>query len=95
MTPEDRRRGIFDGSQLWYTFMPGELEDLARQVGLEVIDRVGCEGLASYLPLDHLEQIERDPQRWPVWREILLETCNEPTIIGVSNHLMVVARKPA
>jgi len=94
MTPEDRRRGIFDGSQLWYTFMPGELEDLARQVGLEVIDRVGCEGLAGYLPLDHLERIERDPQRWPVWREILLETCDEPTIIGISNHLMVVARKP-
>ena len=95
MTPEDRRRSIFDGSQLWYTFMPGELEDLARRVGLEVIDRVGCEGLASYLPLDHLEQIERDPQRWSVWREILLETCGEPTIIGVSNHLMLVARKPA
>lgn len=94
MTPEDRRRGVFDGSQLWYTFMPGELVDLARQVGLEVIDCVGCEGLANHLPLDHLERIEQDAERWQVWREILLETCNEPTIIGVSNHLMVVARRP-
>lgn len=94
MTPEDRRRGIFDGSQLWYTFKPGELEALVRRVGLEVVECVGCEGLANHLPLDHLEQIERDPERWEVWREILLETCNEPSIIGISNHLMVVARKP-
>ncbi|MCJ7752352.1 MAG: hypothetical protein MUQ65_14900, partial [Armatimonadetes bacterium] len=83
------------GSQLWYTFEPGELEGMALHAGLDVIERVGCEGLANHLPMDHLEQIERDPRRWPVWREILLETCDEPTIIGISNHLMVVARKPA
>ena len=94
MTAEARKRGVFDGSQLWYTFQPGELEDLAQHAGLEVIERVGCEGLANHLPMDHLEQIERDPERWQVWREILLETCNEPTIIGISNHLLVVARKP-
>ena len=94
-TAEARKRGVFDGSQLWYTFEPGELEGMAQHAGLDVIERVGCEGLANHLPMDHLEQIERDPQRWPVWREILLETCDEPTIIGISNHLMVVARKPA
>ena len=29
---------------------------------------------------DILAQVEADPVRGPVWREILLETCNEPSI---------------
>jgi len=86
-------RGIMDGSQVWYTFAPGELEKLAEIHGLQVIDRVGCEGLANHLPAENLEQIEADERNWPVWKEILLETCNEPYIIGVSNHLLVIACK--
>lgn len=93
-SPAARQRGIFDGSQLWYMFAPGELADLACQAGLDVVARVGCEGLANYLPWDHLERLEQDPDRWPIWRDMLLETCEEETIIGLSSHLLVVARKP-
>jgi len=91
---ETRASGIVDGSLTWYTFAPGELEALATCAGLHIVDRVGCEGLAAHLPMPHLERVEADRKRWPVWKEILLETCNEPTIIGVSNHLLVIARKP-
>ena len=90
---DDRRRGIFDGSQVWYNFAPGELERMMQVAGLQIMDRVGCEGLANHLPLENLEEIEADPQFWPVWKEILLETCNEPSILGISNHLLIVARK--
>ena len=38
--------------------------------------------------------VEADPVRWPLWRDLLLETCNEPTIIGISNHLLIIAEKP-
>jgi SAM-dependent methyltransferase len=93
LTAQARAAGISRGSQIWYCFATGELEGLARQAGLQIVDRVGCEGLASYLPMRRLAQIEADPRRGPVWREILLETCNDPTIIGVSNHLLIVARK--
>lgn len=86
-------RGIMDGSQVWYNFAPGELEKLAESYGLQVIDRVGCEGLANHLPAENLEQIEANERYWPVWKEILLETCNEPSIIGISNHLMVTLCK--
>jgi ubiquinone/menaquinone biosynthesis C-methylase UbiE len=94
LVSEVRASGIAQGSQTWYNFATGELEDLVQRAGLQVIDCVGCEGIAAHLPMEHLEQVEADPKRWPVWREILLETCNNPTIIGVSNHLLVVARKP-
>ncbi len=93
MTADYRACGIVDGSQVWYNFATGELEGLAKCAGLQVIDRVGCEGLANHLPIENLEQIEIDERYWPVWKEILLETCNEPSIIGISNHLLLVACK--
>ena len=91
---EKRAGGLIDGSQLWYNFAPGELADLAAWAGLEVIDQIGCEGLANHLPLENLEQVESDVSYWPVWKQILLETCNEPSVVGISNHLLVVASKP-
>lgn len=94
MTPEQRARGIVEGSQVWYTFAPRELQELAVSAGLQIVDCIGCEGLASYLPMEHLEKVEADSKRWAVWKRLLLETCNEPSIIGMSNHLLVVARKP-
>ncbi|MBI3943779.1 MAG: class I SAM-dependent methyltransferase [Chloroflexi bacterium] len=93
MTVEYRTRGIFDGSQVWYTFAPNELEELIRGAGLHILDRVGCEGLANNLPMNHLEKIETDPRHWEMWKAILLETCNEPSILGISNHLLIVAYK--
>jgi ubiquinone/menaquinone biosynthesis C-methylase UbiE len=94
ITAEYRASGIMDGSQVWYNFAPGELEGLAKYAGLHVVDRVGCEGLANHLPVDALEQIEGDERYGPAWKEILLDTANDPSIIGISNHLLVVARKP-
>jgi SAM-dependent methyltransferase len=92
-TPQARATGAVPGDLIWYTFAPRELEGLTQKAGLRVLDRVGCEGLAQYLPMDRLAQVEADPVRGPVWRDILLETCNEPSIVGVSNHLLVVAEK--
>lgn len=94
LATEYRTSGIVDGAQVWYTFAAGELEELAQDAGLRIIDRVGCESLANHLPVESLEQLEADEQYWPAWKEILLETCNEPSIIGISNHLLVVAGKP-
>ncbi|MCL5996584.1 MAG: methyltransferase domain-containing protein [Chloroflexi bacterium] len=92
-TPQARASGILHGWVTSYAFAPGELAELVHGTGLQVVDQIGCEGIAAYLPMDHLAQVEADPALWPIWRDILLETCNEPTIIGISNHLLVVARK--
>lgn len=91
--PEYRDNGIQLGSQRWYNFTPDELEALGQSRGLQVEDCVGCEGLANHLPLKNLEQIESKPEYWEAWKEILLETCREPSIIGISNHLLVIGRK--
>jgi len=92
-TPEAQATGLAAGYDAWYTFAPDELVTVTEDAGLTVVDRVGCEGLAAYLPMKNLETIEAHPTRWPVWRDILLKTCNEPSIVGMSNHLLVIARK--
>jgi SAM-dependent methyltransferase len=89
-----KNHGIFDGWIKGYAFQPGELAGLMNEARLQIVDQVGCEGLAAHLPADHLEQVEADPELWKVWKEMLLETCNEPSIIGISNHLLVIGRKP-
>lgn len=93
VTPKFRETGIIEGSHVWYTFRIGELGELAESAGLHIVDRVGCEGLAAHLPMEHLREVENNPKRWAAWREVLLETCNDPTIIGVSSHLLLVTRK--
>ena len=90
-SPQD---SIIDGTHVWYLFSPDELQSRVRDAGLTIADTVGCQGLGCYLPLENLEIVEADPERWPIWATLLLETCNEPSILGISNHLLVVARKP-
>jgi len=93
LTPQQRAAGILDGSQVWYSFATGELEELMHQAGLRVCERVGCEGLANHLPLENLEVLETHERYGPAWKDILLETCTDPSVIGISNHLLVVAEK--
>jgi len=54
-SPAARRTGRGPGYDYWYTFAQGKLDALAEDAGLSVEDCVGCEGLAAYLPMDHLE----------------------------------------
>lgn len=76
-----------------YTFYPEEFVGQLARAGLAVQRLYGCQGLGAHLQEDHLLALMDDPERWPVWRKALLETCGHPNIVGVSNHLLAVARR--
>jgi SAM-dependent methyltransferase len=61
--------------------------------GLDVVDLVGVEGLAGWLP--HLADRWDDPEA----RELILYSARavetEPSLLGLSAHLLAVARRPA
>jgi SAM-dependent methyltransferase len=78
----------------WYAFLPEELVALIAEAGLEPLTLYGSQGIAAHLPPDHLEALMADPVRWPDWRELLLATCDHPNVVGVSGHLLAVARRP-
>ncbi len=76
-----------------YFHHPDELRDEAEQAGLEVVEVVGVEGLAGWLP--QLEQrLETETGRASILRSAR-STETEPTLAGLSAHLILVARTPA
>ncbi|RLG39789.1 MAG: class I SAM-dependent methyltransferase [Thermoproteota archaeon] len=73
-------------------FMPEELRELFEGVGVEVIEIAALEGLSSH----HREETNRiyeDKERWSVWVKVILKTCDHPSIIGCSEHFLLVGRK--
>jgi ubiquinone/menaquinone biosynthesis C-methylase UbiE len=80
----------------WFTtaffHRPEQLAEEIARPGLSLVDLVGVEGLAGWLPhLEHRWANEAD-------REIILSATRlieaEPAVLGLSAHLLAVARKP-
>ena len=75
-------------------YLPEELRFFLGNHGLEVLEMVGLEGLAS----GHLRETNRLAKKYPVawktWWETHLKTCFLPTAIGISEHFLAICRKP-
>jgi SAM-dependent methyltransferase len=71
---------------------PDELRAEITSAGLDVVELVGLEGLAGWLP--HLADRWNDPEA----RELILYSAraveSEPSLLGLSPHLLAVARRP-
>jgi SAM-dependent methyltransferase len=76
-----------------YLYWPEEFITEVEGSGLSIERLYGSSGLGAQLPEEHLLALMADPERWPAWREMLLRTCDHPMIVGVSNHLLAVARR--
>lgn len=77
-----------------YFFYPEELSNELTQADLEVDQLYGCQGIGAHLDEDNLLTLMDDQVRWPQWERKLLETCDHPAIVGVSNHILAVSRPP-
>lgn len=76
-----------------YFHHPDELREEAGQAGLAVVEVVGVEGLAGWLP--QLEpRFETETGRASILRSAR-STETEPTLAGLSAHLILVARASA
>jgi sugar phosphate isomerase/epimerase len=78
----------------WFTTAdfhhPAELRAELERAGLEVVELVGVEGLAGWLP--QLDRRWRDAadRELIVWSARVVEA--EPSLLGLSAHLLAVAR---
>ena len=73
-------------------FLPEELRDLCRRNGIEVLEMAALEGLSSYNRRE-TNRLAKDTRKWRMWIEVLLQTCSQPSIIGSSEHFLLVGRK--
>lgn len=73
-------------------FLPEELRQLCESHGLDVLEMAAVEGLSSHHSKE-INRLAKDRRRWKMWMEILLLTCTHPSIIGSSEHLLLMGRK--
>jgi len=73
-------------------FLPEELTRLCERHGLRAVEVAALEGLSSHHPKE-VNRIAQDKRRWATWVDILLRTCTHPSIVGSSEHFLLVAKK--
>jgi len=90
-----RKTGDIDGTTGFtacHFFLPEELRQEFDLGPVEFITMAGLEGLGS----NHrrkINQLARDDQRWSDWLVTHYETCTHPSVVGLSEHMLIVVRK--
>jgi SAM-dependent methyltransferase len=73
-------------------FLPEELPEAFRQQDVEILELAGLEGISTHHSRS-LNQIARDEKRWKIWLETHLQTCTHPSVVGMSEHMLIVCRR--
>jgi len=73
-------------------FLPDELTDIVESAGVEVVERVGLEGLAHFK--EDTEYVSKKfPKAWENWLAMHDELCTNPNVFATSDHMLIVGRK--
>ena len=73
-------------------FRPEELRDAFTNERVKILEMAGLEGLGSHHRKE-INQLAQNPKRWKVWLETHFQTCTHPTVVGISEHILIVSRK--
>ena len=73
-------------------FLPEELIDLFEGKAAVVETLVGVEGLGSRID-KAVNRTAKHPERWQRWLETHYRTCTHPAVVGMSEHMLLIARK--
>jgi len=81
-----------EGFTAAHWFLPEELRHLFERQNVEMLEMAGLEGLSSHHE-KKTNRLFKDKEKWKIWMEILLETCTHPSVVGSSEHFLLVCRK--
>lgn len=73
-----------------YFHTPDEIEALLAENKVEKLEHVAIDGIGALMQ-DTINQLSEE--KYNQWVESHLRTCSEPSLLGYSNHGMVVCRK--
>jgi len=73
-------------------FLPEELHRLFEKQNVQVLEMAGLEGLSS-LHRRETNKLYKDQEKWRMWMEIIMETCTHPSVVGNTEHFLLVAKK--
>ena len=90
-----RDTGHYDG-ELGFTachfFLPEEFRKAFTNKDVKILELAGLEGLGSH-QRKAINQLAKNPKRWQTWLETHFQTCTHPAAVGISEHMLIVARK--
>lgn len=90
-----RDSGDYEGSSGFtacHFFLPEEFRAAFELPGVEILDLVGLEGIST-THYRKLNQLAKNPERWKIWWETHLKTCTHPSVVGHSEHMLMICRK--
>lgn len=74
-------------------FLPEELGNEIEDVkNVKMLAMVGLEGVGS-VHKEEVNSLANDPHRWNIWLETHYKTCTHPSVVGLSEHMLMVCRK--
>jgi len=80
-----------DGSDcIWKASTPAKMEQYAKNEGLETRHNIGTEGL-SFLISNKVNAASAED--FDKWMEFIYKHCEDPSILGISAHGLLIARK--
>lgn len=75
-----------------YFFLPDEIPKLFEEFGVQKLQLASCEGLSAHLK-EETNSLYDDKEKWEKWFQMVLDTCTDPSIVGVGEHLLFIGRK--
>lgn len=76
----------------FHGFLASELVELFHFKNFKLISLAVLEGFGSYAG-SSLNKLYRNKKRWNTWLKLHMESVEEPSIIGVSEHILLVGEK--
>ncbi|HID90918.1 TPA: hypothetical protein EYP44_03055 [Candidatus Bathyarchaeota archaeon] len=70
------------------------MEESFKRRRVEALEMVGREGLATQHPRETNRLFRRRPKAWKILWETHLRICTHPSVVGISEHLLIICRKP-
>jgi 2-polyprenyl-3-methyl-5-hydroxy-6-metoxy-1,4-benzoquinol methylase len=81
-----------EGFTAAHWFLPEELQRLFETQGVEVLEMAGLEGLSSHHEKE-TNRLHKDQKKWEMWIDVVLKTCTHPSVVGSTEHFLLVGRK--
>lgn len=73
-------------------FLPEEFENAFQSEGVTVLEMVGLEGVGSH-HVKQVNELANHKRRWRIWLETHYQTCTHPSVVGISEHMLLVGKK--
>lgn len=84
----------FHGDYYAHMFLPEEFTEFMENSKIEILEKVGLEGIGEYYPEDLNQMSIDNPERYKKWLKYHLKTCVDPTVFGMSGHMLIMGRNP-